>query len=241
MKPESLTKTNTLQTLDRGLQALKLISMRTGGMSVAELASELGIHRAIAYRLIATLENHGFIARMRDGRIVTGAGVLRLSATFESHFRALAQSFLYQLAEEASATAFITVAQGNDCTAVQVCEPQKVDFRMSYRVGSRHPISVGAAGIAILAGRPPSGSETEAVKQARQLGYSVTHGELQKGAIGIASAIALNDTSGRLPFEACVGIVAMEDLDTQRCAGLVMDCSQKLAATLTSASTAGTF
>jgi DNA-binding IclR family transcriptional regulator len=241
MKPESIPKTNTLQTLDRGLQALKILSMRTGGISVADLAAELSIHRAIAYRLIATLEHHGLIARMRDGRIVTGAGVLRLSATFESQFRALAQSFLYQLAEEASATAFITVAQGDDCTAIQVCEPQMVDFRMSYRVGSRHSISVGAAGIAILAGRPSSSSDTDAVKLARQLGYSITHGELQKGAIGIASAIALNDSSGRLPFEACVGIVAMEDLDTGRCAGLVMACAEKLATTLTSVSPFETF
>lgn len=232
-KPESITKTNTLQTLDRGLQALNIISMRTGGVTVADLAAELDIHRAIAYRLITTLENHGLIARMRDGRIVTGAGVLRLSATFESQFRTLAQPFLLQLAEEAAATAFITVAQGDNCTAIQVCEPQMVGFRMSYRVGSRHSITVGAAGLAILADRPPSSSDTDAIKQARQQGYSITQGELQKGAIGIASAIPLSDASGRLPFEACVGIVALEDIDTQRCARLVVACASKLADTLT--------
>lgn len=230
MKSETITKTNTLQTLDRGLQALNIIATRTGGVSIADLAAELDIHRAIVYRVVTTLENHGLIARMRDGRIVTGAGVLRLSATFESQFRALAQPFLLQLAEEAGATAFITVAQGDDCTAIQVCEPQMVDFRMSYRVGSRHSIGVGAAGLAILANRPPASSDTEAVQQARKRGYSITHGELQKGAIGIASAIQMRDNSGLLPFEACVGIVAMEDLDTQRCATLVTSCAGRLAA-----------
>jgi DNA-binding IclR family transcriptional regulator len=229
MKSESNIKTNTLQTLDRGLQALNIISTRTGGVSVADLAAALDIHRAIVYRLVTTLENHGLIARMRDGRIVTGAGVLRLSATFESQFRALAQPFLLQLAEDAGATAFITVAQGDDCTAIQVCEPQMVDFRMSYRVGSRHPIGVGAAGIAILANRAPAAADTGAVQQAREQGYSITHGELQKGAIGIASAIRMRDHSGLLPFEACVGIVAMEDLDTLRCATLVTRCAGQLA------------
>jgi DNA-binding IclR family transcriptional regulator len=229
MKSESIVKTNTLQTLDRGLQALNIISTRTGGVSVADLAAALDVHRAIVYRLVTTLENHGLIARMRDGRIVTGAGVLRLSATFESQFRALAQPFLLQLAEDAGATAFITVAQGDDCTAIQVCEPQMVDFRMSYRVGSRHPIGVGAAGIAILANRAATASDTAPVLQARTRGYSITHGELQKGAIGIASAIQMQDNSGRLPFEACVGIVAMEDLDTLRCADLVTRCAGRLA------------
>lgn len=232
MKPDSTAKTNTLQTLDRGLQALNIVSTRPGGLSVAELAAELEVHRAIAYRLVSTLEKHGLIARMRDGRIVTGAGVLRLGANFQSQLQALARPFLLQLAEASGATAFLTVAQGDDCTAIQVCEPQTVDFRMSYRVGSRHPVSAGAAGIAILAARPAAASDGDAVKEARRLGYSLTHGELQKGAVGIARALQAGAGQERLPFEACVGVVAMEDLDTTRCAELVMACASALADTL---------
>ena len=229
MKPVATAKTNTLQTLDRGLQALNIVSTRPGGLSVAELAAELDVHRAIAYRLVSTLEMHGLIARLRDGRIVTGAGVLRLGANFQSQLRALAQPYLLQLAENSGATAFLTVAQGDECTAIQVCEPQTVDFRMSYRVGSRHPVTAGAAGIAILAARPAAASEGDAVKEARRLGYSLTRGELQKGAIGIASAIQSGAAADRLPFEACVGVVTMEELDTSRCASLVMACARDLA------------
>ena len=231
MKTPSPAKTNTLQTLDRGLQVLALIANRAGGWSIAELAAELGVHRAIAYRLVATLEQHGLIARLRDGRIVTGAGVLRLSANFESQLRTLARPFLQELAEASGATAFLTVAQGEDCTAIQVCEPQAVDFRMSYRVGSRHPVTAGAAGIAILAARPAAASDGDAVKEARRLGYSLTRGELQKGAVGIASAL-MGAESEPLPFEACVGVVAMEDLDSARCARLVTACARELAAAL---------
>ena len=236
MKPLSPAKTNTLQTLDRGLLALSLIATRTGGISIAQLAVELDVHRAIAYRLVSTLETHGLIARMQDGRIVTGAGVLRLSATFESQFRTLAEPYLMQLAKAARATAFITVAQGDVCTAIQVCEPQAMDLRMSYRVGSRHSISTGAAGIAILAARPASPSDASAVQQARHLGYSVTQGELQKGAVGMACAIRRDSASDRSAFEACVGVVAMEDLNIQTCAQLVMDCAHKLSKALHPAS-----
>ena len=231
MKAPSPAKTNTLQTLDRGLQVLALIATRARGWSIAELAAELAVHRAIAYRLVATLEQHGLIARLRDGRIVIGAGVLRLAAPFESQLRALAQPFLQQLAEDCGATAFLTVAQGDDCTAVQVCEPQTVDFRMGYRVGSRHPVNAGAAGLAILAARPAQPADPDAVKDARRLGYSITRGQLQKGAVGIASAL-ISGTSDPLPFEACVGVVAMEDLDIARCARLVPACARELAAVL---------
>lgn len=115
------------------------------------------------------------------------------------------------------------------------CEPQSLDLRMSYRIGSRHAIDTGAAGIAILAARPAS-ADLPAVKQARKQGYSITHGELQKGAVGIACAIqqagALGSRSAFL--EACVGVVAMEDLDTPACAKRVMDCASELAKALSS-------
>lgn len=225
-------KTNTLQTLDRGLQVLSLVSTRVGGFSVAELAAALDVHRAIAYRLVTTLEKHGLIARLPDGRIVTGAGVLRLSASFDAQFRTLAQPYLRQLAEDCGATAFLTIAQGEECTAIQVCEPQMVDFRMSYRVGSRHPVTAGAAGLAILAARPATAADSAAVKKARSQGYCVTHGELQKGAVGIASALRSASPQAPLSFEACVGVVAMEDLDAVRCAKQVVACAKQLAAAL---------
>lgn len=226
------TKTNTLQTLDRGLQALALIATRPDGWSVAELAAELAVHRAIAYRLVSTLEQHGLIARMRNGRIVTGAGVLRLSATFESQLRALAQPLLAQLAEDAGATAFLTLAQGDECTAILVCEPQQVDFRMSYRVGSRHGIAIGAAGLAIQSARAPTAHDRDAVREARRLGYCITRGELQKGAVGVASPLIGASANAPRLLEACVGVVAMEDLDTRSCARLVRACARELAAAL---------
>ncbi|HEV7787535.1 MAG TPA: helix-turn-helix domain-containing protein, partial [Pseudonocardia sp.] len=47
---------STLQTLDRGLSVLELVSQRPAGVSVAELAAALDVHRAICYRIVATLE-----------------------------------------------------------------------------------------------------------------------------------------------------------------------------------------
>lgn len=227
-----VAKTNTLQTLDRGLLALELIATRVGGISIAELAAELEVHRAIAYRLVATLEMHGLVARRRDGRIVAGPGVLRLAASFLPQFRALARPFLERLARDTSATAFVTVAEGEECTALQVCEPEGVDFRVSYRIGSRHPITLGAAGLAILAARPAAAGDPAPLRQARSQGYSLTRGELQQGAVGIACA--LRGAEGEtLPLEACVGVVAMEGLDTARCATLVVACADELGRALT--------
>ncbi|MCE8004749.1 IclR family transcriptional regulator [Billgrantia ethanolica] len=204
----------TLQTLDRGLRALEIVAEHAEGISIAELAERLDVHRAIAYRIVTTLEQHGLVARSAEGPLRLGAGISLLAARFEPQLRAVAQPLLQALAKATRATAFVSVAQGEECVVILVAEPDEGLLRVGYRVGSRHPLSLGAAGIAILAGRPPRADDSEAVRQARSDGYSLTRGQLQLGAVGVASPVATPQF--RPGVEACVGVVAMDDLDTER-------------------------
>ncbi len=223
--------TNTLQTLDRGLQALAFISQRERGVSVAELAAALEVHRAIAYRLVSTLESRGLVARAEGGRLRLGAQLLTLASRFEPQLRALALPLLRELADASRAAAFLSVAAGEECVAIMVTEPEGTLLRIGYRVGSRHPLTRGAAGIAILAGRPAAAGDPEAVRAARRDGFSVTRGELQRGAVGIASPV--HDAAGGPPgLEASVGVVALEDLDIAAARELVLRGARKLAAAL---------
>lgn len=203
---------NRLQTLDRGLQALKIVSEARGGLSVAALAERLGVHRTIAYRVVATLQAHHLVIRAADGLIRLGSGVLVLAARFEPQLRSVAQPLLRELAERTRATAFVSTAQGEECVALLVAESEAGLLRVGYRVGSRHPLNRGAAGIAILAGRAETASDEAEVKQARRDGYSLTRGQLQQGAVGVASPIP-SPADG---YEASVGVVALSDLDTDR-------------------------
>ncbi|MCK8783300.1 helix-turn-helix domain-containing protein [Roseomonas sp. NAR14] len=214
---------NTLQTLDRGLQALDLISRQPDGVTVAVLATQLAVHRAIAYRLATTLEQHGLIARDASGLLRLGAGLLTLAARFEPQLRALSLPLLQTLARGAGAAAFVSVARGDECVAIAVAEPEDGLLRVAYRVGSRHPLSRGAAGIAILAGRKARAEDPPAVREARLRGVSVTQGELQRGAIGVASPV-----SGAPGIEASLGIVALEDLDVEAATGRVVEAARRL-------------
>lgn len=220
---------STLQTLDRGLNALEIIAREARGLSIADLAERLEVHRAIAYRIVATLEAHALVARGADGMVTLGSGLMVLASHFEPQLRAVARPLLTTLAREARATAFLSAAQGDECVALMVAEPDEGVLRVGYRVGSRHPLTRGAAGIAILAGRPETDDEPDAVKQARRDGYSITRGQLQRGAVGVASPIT---TADRRPggFEGCVGVVALDDLDTAAAAAAVRDCAGRIAA-----------
>lgn len=228
---------STLQTLSRGLRALELISKESNGLLIAELASLLDIHRAIAYRLVTTLELEGLITRDRDGRLRLGAGLLVLSSRFEAQLRRIAAPVLQSLATRAQATAFISVPQGDECTPIMTVEPASGALSVAYRVGSRHSIKVGAAGIAILAGRPEHARDSEDVRRARSASVSITRGMLQPGAVGVASPI---QKAGAPPLgiEASVGVVALDDLNIDQAASAVKEAAEAIASLIAGKETA---
>ncbi|MFX4285036.1 IclR family transcriptional regulator [Janibacter sp. G349] len=178
---------STLQTLDRGLEAIEIISRRTSGTSPAALADELGVHRAGAYRVLATLEQRHLVAKGSDGLYRLGSGALAYAGRFMSQYRLAAQPLVQDLADGTGCTAFVSIADRDESVAVAVAEPgARGAIGISYQIGTRHPIAHGADGIAILAQRPAAATDAEAVRVARELGYAVSDGQVQPGTVGLA-------------------------------------------------------
>lgn len=218
---------STLQTLDRGLRALEVIAVSPAGISVPELACELDVHRAICYRIVTTLESHRLVARTEDGRIRLAVGLATLAANFEPQFNQDVLPLLRALANLTHATAFLSAAEGRECVATLVAEPEDTVLTVGYRVGKRHPLTRGAAGIAILAARPENPSDPESVRQARRDGYSLTRGQLEPGAVGVAAGIRAG------AVERSVGVVAIDGLDTERAATAVIETARQIERLLT--------
>lgn len=217
----------TLQTLDRGLIALSVISRRPRGILVAELAEELGVHRAIAYRIVATLAEHGYVARLDDGRIRLGGSVLDLAGRYAPQFREANRGVLTALADRTGAAAFITVAEGDHAVAVAVAEPDEAVVRVAYRVGARHPLDRGAAGIAILARRAPSQTDSAEVQRARERGFALSRGELEPGATGLAVGFRSLSLDGEWQG-ASVGVVTIGELETGPALTAVREAAETL-------------
>ncbi|WP_349358071.1 helix-turn-helix domain-containing protein [Stappia sp.] len=219
----------TLQTLDRGIEALLLVAGTPGGLKVSDLAERLDLHRAVAYRIVATLAAHGMVRRLDDGRIVLGATAFQLGAQAADSVRSMARPVLEDLAEATGATAFLSMAEGRECVVVQTAEPRRAAVNIHYRVGIRHPIDRGAAGIAILAAREEQPEEPEEVRFARAHGYSVTRGQLHKGAVGVSSPVRLPGAAFA-GLEYSIGVVALEAFDLDTACRAVPDAARMLSA-----------
>ncbi len=206
----------TSQTLDRGLRVLDALTAAPGGLTVTELAERLEVNRTVVYRLVSTLELHALIRKDSRGRLHVGLGVLRLASAVQPVLRDLAMPVLRRLAESVGCTAHLTIADGDEALALAVVEPSWTDFHVAYRVGSRHSLRQGAAGKAILLGRDASSPA-----------YSMTAGELQAGARGLAAPVR-----GVEGLEASVGIVTLGDLDADVLGPLVVAAADEVAARL---------
>lgn len=206
----------TLQTLDRGLSALEFISLNPRGVTITNLSNHLGVHRAIAYRLVATLQHRGYVTRTHTGRIRLGVTVSVLAKRYAPQLLSHGRTVLRTLAIETGATSFLSVAEGDECVVVAVEEPPGYGVRVSYQEGFRHPIGRGAAGLAILATRPEQAEDSDAVRTAREQGYCVTEAQLQVGAIGVSVGLSAVPSLAALDVEASMGVVAIGALDIER-------------------------
>ncbi|KZB82524.1 IclR family transcriptional regulator [Amycolatopsis regifaucium] len=181
-------------TLDRGLALLQAVADAGGeAATISELAVAIGASRAAVYRLLVPLSERGLV--WRDGnKVRLGVGLLRLAGQVLPQLREAARPVLRELAEKVGATAHLSVAQGDQAQAVAVVEPSWTSFHVAYRVGTRHPLSAGAAGKAMTL-RP--GGE----------GWVTSTGELEAGASGVAAPVR-----GVPGLRASVGVVSLEPL-----------------------------
>ncbi|SPM30708.1 IclR family transcriptional regulator [Mycobacterium terramassiliense] len=177
------------QTLARGLTALQMVADAPSGLTVQQLADQIGVHRTIAYRLLSTLAQFRLVAKGEDGRYRPGAGLAVLGASFDRNVRQLSLPTLRALADELGTTVSLLIAEGDQQVAIAVIVPSHVAYQLSFHEGSRYPLDRGAAGIALLASMPPRPGERELVARTRERGWVMTHGEIEPNTYGLAVAV----------------------------------------------------
>jgi DNA-binding IclR family transcriptional regulator len=182
-------------TLERGLRVLRVLAAHPEGMTVSELADALGTHRAGIYRLLGPHLAERLVRRAED-RYFLGTGLVELASRVRPRLQEVAGPLLQALADELTATAALTVRDGEDAAVVlDVRSPRHADMHIAYRPGLRHPVAIAASGIAILAGAPARGTERAEVALARVRGWAQSTGELLPGATGVAAPVGSADAA----------------------------------------------
>jgi len=170
------------QTLSRGIRILEVLA--DGPRSIDELAQTLGVHRSIAYRLLRTLEDHRLVVRDAAGQAALGPRMAALAAGVAHDLQAEALPELTAVANDLGLTAFLAVLDGDEVITLTSVEPRHTGANVAQRPGTRHPVTMGAPGKAILAQmRDADMPELTAALRAeidavRERGYALSHDEV---------------------------------------------------------------
>ena len=186
------------QTLSRGIRILEILADERDPLTIDELAARLDVHRSIAYRLLRTLEDHGLVARDGNGRVALGSRMAALAAGVAHDLQAEALPELTAAANELGMTCFLSVLDRDDCITLASVEPRHGIASVAQRPGTRHPVTVGAPGKAILSMLPESRWPEELddahradVRTARGRGWATSHDEVIAGLRSIAVPLVL--------------------------------------------------
>jgi DNA-binding IclR family transcriptional regulator len=228
MRERESTTAPGSQTLARGLGALQLVADAPTGLTMQQVADGVGIHRTIAYRLLATLAQFRLVAKGADGRYRPAAGLAVLGASFDRNVRQLSVPTLRALADDLGTTVSLLVAEGDQQVAIAVIVPTQVAYQLAFHEGSRYPLNRGAAGIALLANMPPRPDERDLVVRAREQGWVITHGEIEPNTYGLAVAVRRQPPSP----PTCINLISHREDVVMRGKDAVIKAAKELSAIL---------
>lgn len=200
------------QTLSRGIRILEVLADARAPLAIDEIARRLDVHRSVAYRLLRTLEDHGLVARDGNGRILLGARMAALAAGVAHDLQAEALPELTAVANEFGMTCFLSVLDHDECVTLASVEPRHAVASVAQRPGTRHPVTLGAPGKAILSLLPdvswpadlPAGLAAE-VTDAASRGWFASHDEVIPSLRAVAVPLAIR---GRGPAAIAVVYLA---------------------------------
>jgi DNA-binding IclR family transcriptional regulator len=204
------------QTLSRGIRLLEHLADARQPLTIDELAARAGLHRSVAYRLLRTLEDHGLVGRDATGRVRLGTRLAALAAGVAHDLQAEALPELTAAANDLGMTAFLVVLDHDECVTLTSVEPRHAVAPVAQRPGTRHPVTRGAPGRAILAqldaaARPAlDATLSDEVADAATRGWATSHDEVVPTLRSVAVPLALR---GRTPAALAVVHVSTELAD----------------------------
>ncbi|WP_404287024.1 helix-turn-helix domain-containing protein [Glutamicibacter arilaitensis] len=209
----SSSRTAGSQTLARGLSILRQVTTSHDGLNATEVAQHAKVHRTVAYRILNTLCDAELLHRGEDNRYRGAAGLLSLAAAGHQHLRNAAVAHLRSTADALGVTVALLVREGNSAVSLAVVSPRAGTYHVAFTEGSQHPVTRGAAGLALLAAEPASVQDSEQVRLVRERGYAQTFGEVEPNMYGLAIPLP---AAGSRPT-ACLNVITLHEQAAINC------------------------
>jgi IclR family transcriptional regulator, KDG regulon repressor len=205
---------STVRAADRALDIL-LCFIEEKELTLTEISHRVGLNKSTVYRLLASLEGRGFLARHQDTeKYRLGFRIWELSANLiqEDDPATILLPEMVRLRDQIEETISLYVRSGNERVRVQAVESTQTIRRVAP-IGARLPLYVGASSKVLVA---YAGKETidnvltdpewpefiersayiQQLAEIRDKGYAISIGEREEGAAAVS--VPLFNRGGKL-------------------------------------------
>lgn len=145
----------TRTAVDKALDLVEAVARADRPPRLTDLAEEVGLHRATAYRVLVDLVRRGWVLRAGD-RYLPGTAVLRLSSSAaRNSLGALARPVLDTLSERTGMMVNLQVPEVDRSRVIDVVRPDRLAM-ISRLMGEALPVHRFAGPLALVAALEPA-------------------------------------------------------------------------------------
>ena len=160
MRRDRESKSAPIGVVTKVLRILETLHACPAGMQLKDVALETALNKTTTYRVLAHLEQEGYVFRDLAGAYAIGVRLARLGwgASYQATLRKISRPMLEELAYITGETVSLAVLEGRKVLYLDVVESAHT-FRQVSQIGMRHPLYCTALGKAMLAYYPKEKQE----------------------------------------------------------------------------------
>ena len=190
MKPRSIDK--SYNAIQKCLQILSIFSLDKAQFSIKEICEQLNFNLSTTYRILTTLEEYGYVSRLKNKEYVVGTQALYLSAIYtQSNHLEQIRPIVDRIRDMSGETASFFVEEEDKRICLYRAHSRD-EIRHNIEQGSRLKLNQGASGRIILAYGKRKNDKQGFYKDIRDKGYYLSINEHNAALFALAVPVVSN-------------------------------------------------
>lgn len=148
-------KEQKVQTLDRVMDIIELLSTSKQGMGVTEIGNRLNLHKSTVHRLITSLLKRGYIEKdAKTGLYKIGLKFIEISSLHlhQLELKTEAAPFMRRLSETTGQVSHLAILDGTDVVYIEKFDLVP-SLRLYSQIGKRVPVYCTALGKVLMSSK----------------------------------------------------------------------------------------
>lgn len=144
-----------MRTISRALSVLDCFEASASKLSLQEISTRIGLAKSTTFRVVKTLEDHGYLVRLQDQKYCLSLKLARLGGLAQGTLDVVqvARPIMENLARSSRECVTLFTSEGREFVCLDVCTTP-APLMSANRPGERAPLGLGAASLVLMAHLP---------------------------------------------------------------------------------------